>query len=81
MTVSPDEVARLRFLQRDIRRERELPQETTTALFDGHAATGASGDTGAPAWALPACRIVWVTNCYPRCFWRSRNRSALPSTI
>ena len=38
MTVVPDEVARLRFLQRVIRRERELLQETTAALFDGHAA-------------------------------------------
>ena len=54
MTVSPDEVARLRFLQRVVRRERELLQETTAALFDDHASKGASGDTGAPAWALPA---------------------------
>ena len=54
MTVSPDKVARLRFLQRVVRRERELLQETTVALFDDQAAKGASGDTGAPAWALPS---------------------------
>ena len=54
MTVSPDEVARLRFLQRVVRRERELRQETTAALFDDHAAKRASGDPGAAAWALPA---------------------------
>ena len=58
MTVSPDEVARLRFLQRVIRRERELLQETTAALFDDHAAKGASGDTGAQARALPAGSLL-----------------------
>ncbi len=54
MTVSPDQVARLRFLQRVVRRESELLQETTTALFDARAAKGGSQVAGAPVWALPA---------------------------
>ena len=54
MTVSPDEVARLRFLQRVVRRERELLQETTAALFDDHAARVPAETRALPAGPLPS---------------------------
>ena len=54
MTVSPDEVALLRFLQRVVRRERELRQETTAALFDDHAARVPAETRALPAGPLPS---------------------------
>ena len=45
MTVQADEIERLRFLQRVVRREAALLQETTETLFDVQ---------GGDAWALPA---------------------------
>ena len=54
MTVPPDQAARLRFLQRVVRRERELLQETTAALFAGDAAQQDVGGNAALTWQLPA---------------------------
>ena len=54
MTVPPDQAARLRFLQRVVRRESELLQETTAALFDGDVAKRDIAGKAALIWQLPA---------------------------